>query len=110
MIEPEIMIRYRHLVEGDLLRILEETVWPPDVVQPVHVEYPIILRHVFRQPQPRVPPALREKYIGHVRLSPWKNNVSRCHPSCTQPYVDDIITLPNKRPLNLLVLQATRPS
>lgn len=78
VIKPEIMVRYRHLVKGDLLGVLEEAVRPPDVVQPVHVEYPVILGHVFRQPQPRVPPALREKYVGHVRLSSWKNNVNRC--------------------------------
>lgn len=66
------MVRYRHLVEGDLLGVLEEAVGPPDIVQPIHVEYPVILGHVLRQPQPRVPPALREKYVGHVRLSPWE--------------------------------------
>ena len=68
MVEPEVVIRYRHLVEGDLLRVLEEAVGPPNVVQPVDVEDPVLLRHVFRQPQPRVPPALREKYVRHVGL------------------------------------------
>lgn len=93
VIEPEIVVRYRHLVEGNFLRVFKEAVGPPDVVQPIHVEYPIILRHVLRQPQPRVPPALREKYVGHVRLPPWKNNVNRCGTSRKIVCADDIIIL-----------------
>lgn len=69
MVEPEVVIGYRHLVECDFLRVLEEAVRPPNVVQPVDVEDPVLLRHVFRQPQSRVPPALREKYVRHVSLT-----------------------------------------
>lgn len=43
------MIRYRHLVEGDLLRVLEEAIRPPDIVQPVYVQYSVILGHVLRK-------------------------------------------------------------
>jgi len=76
------MVWYGHFVEGNLLRILEETVGSPDIMQPIHVKYPVILGHVFRYSQSRVPPTLSEKYVGHVWLSSWKNNVNRCRTSC----------------------------
>lgn len=75
MIQPEIVVWYWHLVKGNLFCVFEETVRSPDVMQPVHVEYSVLFRHILRQPQSRVPPTLREKYVGHVRLLPRKNNV-----------------------------------
>lgn len=42
------MIRDAHLVEGDLLRVLEEAVRTPDVVQPIHVEDAVLLVHILR--------------------------------------------------------------
>lgn len=48
VIQPKIMIRYRHLVERDFLRVLEEAVRPPDIVQPVYVQYSVLLGHVLR--------------------------------------------------------------
>lgn len=76
VIQPEIMIWYWHLVESNFFCIFEETVRSPDVMQPVHVEYSVIFGHVLWQPQSRIPPTLREKYVGHVRLLPQKNHVN----------------------------------
>ena len=88
MVEPEVMVRYRHLVEGDLLRVLEEAVRPPDIVQPVHVQYSVLFGHVLREPEPRVPPALRQKYVRDVRL-PNKtptNNHQPCDRKLRSPF------------------------
>lgn len=68
MVEPEVMVRYRHLVEGDLLRVLEEAVRSPDIMQPVHVQYSVLLGHVLRKSKPRVPPTLSQKYVRDVGL------------------------------------------
>ena len=68
MVQPEIVIRYGHLVKGDFLRVLEEAVRSPDIVQPVYVQYSVLLGHVLRKSQSRVPPALRQKYVRDVRL------------------------------------------
>ena len=47
MIQPQIMVRNAHLMEGDFLRVFEEAVWSPDLVQPVHVQDPVLLVHVL---------------------------------------------------------------
>lgn len=48
VIQPQIMIGHRHLVERDFLRVLEKAIWPPDRVKPLDVENSIFLAHVFR--------------------------------------------------------------
>lgn len=69
MVEPEVVVGDGHLVEGDPLGVLEETVGSPDVVEPLHVQDAVLLRHVLRQPQAVVPPALRQEDVRHVRLN-----------------------------------------
>lgn len=59
VVQPQVVIRDAHLVKRDLLCVLEETVWPPNAVQPVHVQDAILLAHVLRQPQAWIPPTLR---------------------------------------------------
>lgn len=58
MVEPQIMIGDAHLMERHLLCILEETVWSPDVMQPLHIQNSVVLAHVFWQSKPGIPPAL----------------------------------------------------
>lgn len=57
MIEPQIVIGNRHLVKRDFFGVFEEAIRPPDRVQPLHVENPILLTHVFRKPKAGVAPA-----------------------------------------------------
>lgn len=62
------MVGYAHLMKGDFFGVLEETVWSPDLVEPLHVEDPILFMHVLRKTQPRVSPGLSEEYVRYVRL------------------------------------------
>lgn len=57
VIKPQVVVGNRHLMERDFLGVLEEAVGPPDRVQPLHVENPILFAHVFRKPQAGVAPA-----------------------------------------------------
>lgn len=68
MVEPEVVVGHGHLMERHLLCVLEETVRTPDVMQPLDVQNAVLLRHVLRQTQTVVPPALRQEDIGHVGL------------------------------------------
>lgn len=56
MVQPQVVIGYAHLVEGDLLGVLEEAVGSPDAVQPLHVEDPVLLVHILRKSQARISP------------------------------------------------------
>lgn len=66
VVEPQVVVGNAHLVERDLLGVLEEAVGPPNAIQPVHVQDAVLLAHVFGQPEPRIPPALRQKYVRHI--------------------------------------------
>lgn len=68
MVQPQIMVGYAHLVKGDLLSVLEEAVGPPNLIEPVHIEDPVLLVHVLREAQPRIPPGLCQEYIGYISL------------------------------------------
>ena len=49
LVEPEVVVWYGHGLERDLLGVLEERVRPPDEVQPVDGEKPVLSGHVVRQ-------------------------------------------------------------
>ena len=65
-----------HLLEGDLLGVLEVRVWVPDFFEPVNGKKPVVaglVLHFPVKPQPLVPPALGEENVGSVRLSREKH-------------------------------------
>jgi len=68
VVQPEIVVRNAHLVEGDLLGVFEEAIGPPDAVQPVDIQYAILFAHVLRQPQARITPALCKEDVRHIGL------------------------------------------
>lgn len=68
VVQPQIVVRDAHLVEGDLFGVLEEAIGPPDAVQPVDVQDAILLAHVLGQTEARIAPALREEDVRDVRL------------------------------------------
>lgn len=68
MIQPQIMVRNAHFMEGDFLGVFKEAIWPPNIVQPLHVQDPVLLVHIFREPETRISPGLGEKYVGDVSL------------------------------------------
>lgn len=68
VVQPQIMIRNGHLVERHAFRVLKEAIRPPDIMQPFHIQYAVLLAHILRQPQSGVPPTLRQEYVGDVSL------------------------------------------
>ena len=66
------MVRYGHLLEGDLLGVLEVRVGLPDVVEPGDGQQTVVGAHVTWESQSVLHPALGEKYIGGVRLKPGR--------------------------------------
>ena len=68
VVQPQVVVGDAHLVEGDFLGVLKETVRPPDVAQPIDIENSIILSHILRQSEPGVSPALCQKDVSDVRL------------------------------------------
>ena len=68
VVEPQIVVGHAHLVERDFLGVFEETVRPPQVLQPADVQVAVLFGHVLRTPQAVISPALCQKDVGHVRL------------------------------------------
>ncbi|GBM18550.1 hypothetical protein AVEN_47942-1 [Araneus ventricosus] len=67
-VEPYVVVGNGHLLEGDSLGVLEEGVGSPHLLQPAEREKAVLRRHVLRQLQSVVLPALRHENVGHVRL------------------------------------------
>lgn len=68
VVQPEIVIGDAHLMEGDLLGVLEEAVRTPDAVQPVHIQDAVLFAHILGQPQARITPALCKENVRHIGL------------------------------------------
>jgi hypothetical protein len=84
VIEPQIVIGNGHFVKRHALGIFKKTVGPPDVVQPLHIQDPVVFLHVFRESETRVSPALRQEDVSDVSLekrrqkwSAWR--METCH-------------------------------
>jgi len=88
VVQPQIVVGDAHLVEGDFLGILEETIRPPDVVQPLDVQNSVFLAHVLRQPEPRVSPALGQEDVSDVRLGQIVQNIRLHRPQMTEEFLD----------------------
>ena len=89
-VQPHVVVGDGHGLEGDLLRVLEVGVRPPDAVEPLNGQqleviivtapthqlmsppsasaHLVLPRHVGRQPQSVIIPLLPKKYVGHVCL------------------------------------------
>ena len=68
VMEPDVVVRDCHLLEGDLFGVFEVGVGLPNVVGPGDGEKPVVGAHVARKPQTVLHPALGEKYVRRVRL------------------------------------------
>jgi len=78
VVQPEIVIGNAHLMEGDLFGVLKEAIGPPNAVQPVDIQYAILLTHVLRQPQARITPALCKEDVRHIGLKEHDKPISVC--------------------------------
>lgn len=47
MVQPQIMVRNAHFMEGNFLGILKKAIGSPNVVQPLHIQDPVLLVHIF---------------------------------------------------------------
>lgn len=68
MVQPQVMIGDAHLMERHFLGVLEEAVRSPDVMKPLHIQNSVVLAHVLRQSEPRIPPTLRQEDVSDVGL------------------------------------------
>ena len=68
LMEPDVVVGDGHILEGDLLGVLEVRVRLPDVIKPGDGQRSVDGAHVAREPQTVVHPALREENVGRVRL------------------------------------------
>jgi len=60
------------------LFVLQEAIGPPNAVQPVDIQYAILLTHVLRQPQARITPALCKEDVRHIGLKEHDKPISVC--------------------------------
>lgn len=67
-VEPKVVIRDGHRLEGDRLGVLEEGVGSPDVLEPRHWQEAVLPSHVLWESKAMVFPTLCEEDVCCVRL------------------------------------------
>lgn len=87
VVQPQVMVGYAHLVKRDFLRVFEETIRSPYVMQPFDIQYAVVFAHIFREPESLVPPALRQEYVRYVRLEPKTELPTRLYLCYTSRHV-----------------------
>jgi len=66
LVQPHVVIGYGHRLKGHRFGVLEKRIWTPHILQPVHLQQSVLLRHILRQSQAVILPSLGEEHIRHI--------------------------------------------
>ncbi|GFQ95565.1 uncharacterized protein TNCT_305841 [Trichonephila clavata] len=72
-IQPYVVVRDSHLLEGDSFGVLEEGIWSPHPLEPADRKQSVLHGHVLWKAQAVIFPALRHEDVCYVRLQDIKD-------------------------------------
>lgn len=68
LVEPNVVVWNRDVLEGDLFSVFEERIGPPHGIEPRGGQQPVVGRQVVREAQSIILPRLWEEDVGRKRL------------------------------------------